>query len=557
MEIPDKPFCAKCGNRLEPGASFCSHCASPTDGDPRPTSRTDPSAMPLFAKIAMAAGIFILLIIIIGSLFSSPPDQSGSSGAPPPSRADVPSGGVAPSESAPSSDGTADDEPSRPPTVPGTIVVTLGGEVCPTLETVHLFDNALANLTANMLSLPINQVVQQSQPGYATGRELEAGYAAGCITVPSDSRIDLLSTIENPDNQTTPGVFGPLYRVQIEGGRGGFMPFLPETYSQLGPAQSARDNSTVPQTDSGQSALAQVRPPAPKSYDPIPKAWNTETIDLPGTLAVGTEYCTQQGECKFVGGEVAGLAQTCLETPNAEPCLKARIPVEILVPGIVRLNGRNYAVSRNTWNTTEPDGSITGSGVIYHGAAISWDQYKSLFDSQKATPQARTGPAKPEAQQSAPPEATTATAAMQPFTSAAGHFSVVFPATPQQSSQPLRQTTGEMTTVYKFSADDGNANYTAEYIDYTLASVGASPRAFLQGSENLALAGKTPLTDAVIGFGAIPGRAFTFADADGFSYSIHEFLAGTRFYRLIVITRKGYTATQADQFMNSFKLVGQ
>lgn len=445
-------FCEHCGAEVGESQKFCGACgASLTSGmaereasepdtskrripnppvDTGAPPRSDLSALPLFAKIAMAAGISILLVIIIGSLFSSPPDQSGSSGAPPPSRADVPSGGAAPSASAPSSDGAADRKPSGPPTVPGTIVV-MGAEVCPTLETVHLFDNALANLTANILSLPLNQMVQHSGPGYETGRQLEAGYAAGCITVPIDSRIDLLSTIENPDNQTAPGVFGPLYRVQIEGGRAGFMPFLPEIYSQPGP----------------QSQPAQTAP-------------------------------------------LAGPAQPL----------------------------------------------TSASGPPYNPPPES---------------------AQSEAQQSAPPEATPATAAMQPFTSAAGHFSVVFPATPQQSSQPLRQTTGEMTTVYKFSADDGNANYTVEYIDYTLASVGASPRAFLQGSENSALAGKTPLTDAVIGFGAIPGRAFTFADADGFSYSIHEFLAGTRFYRLIVITRKGYTATQADQFMNSFKLVGQ
>jgi hypothetical protein len=171
----------------------------------------------------------------------------------------------------------------------------------------------------------------------------------------------------------------------------------------------------------------------------------------------------------------------------------------------------------------------------------------AITSNESVTPQ-------PEAQQSAPPEATQATGTMQSFASTAGRFSILFPATPQQSSQPIWQTSGETTTVYKFSADEGNANYTVEYADYDPASVGASPQAFLQGGENSALAGKTPLTDAAIDLDGIPGRAFTFADADGFSFSIHEFLAETRSYRLIVIARKGYTAAQADQFMNSFKI---
>ena len=66
--------------------------------------------------------------------------------------------------------------------------------------------------------------------------------------------------------------------------------------------------------------------------------------------------------------------------------------------------------------------------------------------------------------------------------------------------------------------------------------------------------GKTLLTDAVIDLDGIPGRSYAIIDSKGYKYSIHEFMDGTRFYQLSVITPKGYTATQTDQFMNSFRI---
>jgi hypothetical protein len=111
-------------------------------------------------------------------------------------------------------------------------------------------------------------------------------------------------------------------------------------------------------------------------YDPIPEAWSIK-IGLPGTLSVGAEYCTQSGKCQDVGEGTVGLIQQCQETPDAEPCLKARIPVQVLASSpngrvIVRLNGRNYAVGGIQWEHREPDGSSIGGpvSVIYQGASI-------------------------------------------------------------------------------------------------------------------------------------------------------------------------------------------
>lgn len=126
-------------------------------------------------------------------------------------------------------------------------------------------------------------------------------------------------------------------------------------------------------------------------YDPIPKAWNIK-IGLPGTLSVGAEYCTQAGQCKYVGDNIVGFRvgrtpvggiQGCQMMPDAEPCLKARIPVDVLAVSpagsvIVRLKGKNYAVGGVQWYKREPDGSFIGGpvSVIYNGVSIPLQMYK-------------------------------------------------------------------------------------------------------------------------------------------------------------------------------------
>jgi hypothetical protein len=120
-------------------------------------------------------------------------------------------------------------------------------------------------------------------------------------------------------------------------------------------------------------------------YNPIPEGWSIK-IGLPGTLSVGAEYCTQMGQCKYVGDDIVGFSiggspvggiQGCQSLPDAEPCLKARIPVQVLAASpagsvIVRLNGRNYAVSGNQWYKREPDGHFIGGpvSVIQNGVSV-------------------------------------------------------------------------------------------------------------------------------------------------------------------------------------------
>lgn len=139
------------------------------------------------------------------------------------------------------------------------------------------------------------------------------------------------------------------------------------------------------------NAMTPATPPETMSYDPIPEAWNIK-IGLPGTLSVGAEYCTQSGECQYVGDDIAGFRigsttvggiQGCQAMPDAKPCLKARIPVEVLASSpagsvIVRMKGRNYAVSGLQWDKREPDGSFIGGpvSVTFQGVSLPLQLYR-------------------------------------------------------------------------------------------------------------------------------------------------------------------------------------
>ena len=155
------------------------------------------------------------------------------------------------------------------------------------------------------------------------------------------------------------------------------------------------------------------------------------------------------------------------------------------------------------------------------------------------------------------PDKTTAEAAqantIQPFTSADGRFSVLFPGAPTQFSQPVHWKNGETGTRYDIGVITDNAVYIVGYTDSAPDVVAEGAQAHLQGTESGFIAGKTLLSDQAIDLDGVPGRAYTAADSE-YYYIVHDFVAGTRFYRLFVRTRKGPTATQAVLFMNSFRI---
>jgi hypothetical protein len=133
--------------------------------------------------------------------------------------------------------------------------------------------------------------------------------------------------------------------------------------------------------------VAMLPPVTADGYDPIPKGWGIK-IGMPGMLSVGAEYCTQTGKCLYVGEDIVGFSvagtqpgtrtaiggvQGCQMMPNAEPCQKAKIPVDVLALSpagsvIVRLKGENYAVT--------PSEKVS---VVYHGTAMTLMDYQACF----------------------------------------------------------------------------------------------------------------------------------------------------------------------------------
>lgn len=189
--------------------------------------------------------------------------------------------------------------------------------------------------------------------------------------------------------------------------------------------------------------------------------------------------------------------------------------------------------------------------LVFAGFALA---SSVVAQSGAAAPQA--GAATPQA--TPPPAAApAANVPMQSFRSDAGHFTAVFPGTPTQSSEVINLKNGETTTLYEFAAesDNGNTSYIVMYNDYQPDVVGTDPQALLQRTRDGAVAGKTMLSDVVINLNGVPGRAYTAEDSDGWHYEVHEFLAGARFYQLIVTTAKGHTASQIDAFMSSFHIL--
>ena len=201
---------------------------------------------------------------------------------------------------------------------------------------------------------------------------------------------------------------------------------------------------------------------------------------------------------------------------------------------------------------------IAMAGGLFHNDYKVWAEGgRSYFDwtefAARLHIHTATGPIQPTPDNSA--AEPTQPDAWQPFTFADGRFSVLFPGTPTQSSQALHFSNSETGTAYDFSvsADNGKTTYLVGYSNLAPDVATKVAESVLQGTENGFWPGTTLLSNQAIDLDGVPGRAITAADAE-YNYTAHDFLVGTRFYRLCVTTSKGYTATQADQFMNSFRI---
>lgn len=139
--------------------------------------------------------------------------------------------------------------------------------------------------------------------------------------------------------------------------------------------------------------------------------------------------------------------------------------------------------------------------------------------------------------------------AWKPFTSASGHFSVLFPAAPRQLKEPP----GSRVRDFSSSVDKGHTIYSVDYVDLR-PDFGSEvePQVIL----DLGFDGDGPrINDKIIDLHGVPGRAFEEAGPSGDRAFVRQFFTWPRLYTVRAFAAKGYTATQADQFLNSFRIL--
>ena len=148
---------------------------------------------------------------------------------------------------------------------------------------------------------------------------------------------------------------------------------------------------------------------------------------------------------------------------------------------------------------------------------------------------------------------------MQPYTPTDGRFTVQFPAgqIEQNTSEVALQGTDKL-TVHEFWVDKTNgpvfdATYDVRYADYSPNYLTGTPQDFLAAWCNSFAKGMTLVSNKAIDLNGTPGREFTGSD-DQENYTVRAFLQGHRLYTLFVISPNGKTATQASQFLDSFKI---
>lgn len=148
---------------------------------------------------------------------------------------------------------------------------------------------------------------------------------------------------------------------------------------------------------------------------------------------------------------------------------------------------------------------------------------------------------------------------MQPFTSGNGRFTALFPGTLHFGSEPTHWKNGGPGTLYRVFAvtHDGKPNqtgYVVMYTDFTGDAAAEDAQTHLQNIETDFFANKTRLSERAVDLNGVPGRAYTAADSQH-NYTMRDFVTGTRVYWVIVVTSKGYTAPQANRFLNSFRIL--
>jgi hypothetical protein len=190
--------------------------------------------------------------------------------------------------------------------------------------------------------------------------------------------------------------------------------------------------------------------------------------------------------------------------------------------------------------------------LVKHGGSTS-DAFTSLTSaadtsSQSSTPISLTVP------QSAP---TAAVSALQPYRSADGRFSVQFPGSPVEKAQQADLSPTDSMTIHQLEFEDNNLAYIVMYNDYPAKYVGGEPQTMLASIRDRSVESfkATLSSDAPIDLNGVPGRAFKIIDKDGTSIAVYDFLDGQRLYQVMVTVGANASATQADDFLSSFRIL--
>jgi hypothetical protein len=143
------------------------------------------------------------------------------------------------------------------------------------------------------------------------------------------------------------------------------------------------------------------------------------------------------------------------------------------------------------------------------------------------------------------------------YRSAAGRFSVQFPASPTQSAKKVPLSAGDSVTIHQFLLDANNVSYVVMYNDYPEQYVTGAPQTILGTVRDgwIKSSKATLISDDAIDLNGVPGRAVKFTDKDGMNYVARLFLDGQRLYQVIVTVGAGASTTPADDFISSFRIL--
>ncbi len=177
-----------------------------------------------------------------------------------------------------------------------------------------------------------------------------------------------------------------------------------------------------------------------------------------------------------------------------------------------------------------------------------------------AAPQGETAGAVPSAETpAATPEAGTPATApqLQPYSSTAGRFSVLFPGPPTQNVRPLRLSDTVSVSMYQFHCEEGNSSYLVIYNDYPEQYVAGEPQTLLERvRDGIVSATKATLnSDQPVDLNGVPGRLLKLTDQLGNTYTVLDLLDGQRLYQVMVSVGAGSDANHAENFVNSFRIL--